>query len=184
MKLVTAALVLWSSTAFARPAPDEPDPPAASDAAPVIKPLPITTISTMPVSTTIPGTWDDRSRSGAWIVTGIAGATAVAAVSWHFLYDRFTHIDKPPPFGIPCQPDYTGGIGDKHNCAAPNVPLTSEQQRKQRIFEAADIGLAIGSGAMLLISAYMWSRHYTPSKTILVSPTANGGAVSYSGTFR
>jgi len=147
-----------------------------------VRPPPIITISTMPVSTTIPGGWDDRPRTAAWLVTGVAGATLAATVGWYFYRDRYTHVDKALNTDTPCQPDYTRGPGDANNCFALQSPETARQQHKQDIWGRTELGLGIATGATMLVAAYVWSRHYTPAHSILVSPTQGGAAVGVNGS--
>ena len=176
MKLVAAVVVLVSSTAFGQPA-DPVDPVEAS----TVQPPPIITISTMPVSTTIPGSWDDEPRTAAWIVTGVAGTTLAAAVTLYFMHDRWTHMDDDSE--TPCQPDRTAGPGDVNDCAAVPVSLADERQRKQALWARTELGLGIATGATMLVAAYAWSRHYTPAHSFLVSPTTNGATASIQGSF-
>ena len=178
MKLVAAVVVLVSSTAFAQPA-DPVDPVEAS----TVQPPPIITISTMPVTKTIPGAWDERPRTTAWVVTGIAGATLVATVGWYFYRDRYTHVDKAYDADMPCQPDYSRGQGDSNNCFALKSPETARQQHKQDIWSRTELGLGVATGATMLVAAYAWSRHYTPAHSFLVSPTTNGATASIQGSF-
>src|SRR4051812_907872 len=145
MKVVAAMLVLVSSTAFGQPAdpvdpvdpvaPVEPSPDTPPPAPPtqVVQPPPIVTISSMPVSTTIPGGWDDKPRPAAWLFAGIAGATFAAAVGWYFYRDRYPHVDKAYDADMPCQPDYSRGQGDSNNCFALKSPETAREQHKQDI---------------------------------------------------
>lgn len=134
----------------------------------------------MPVSKDVPGEWDDGPRTTAWVFTGIAGATLAATVGWYFYRDHYTHVNKPAHDG--CIPELVNGK-DIHNCAALQTAETSRQLHKQDIWNGVELGLGLATGATVLVAAYMWSRHYTPSHRIMVTPTANGGTVSLGGDF-
>ena len=135
----------------------------------------------MPVSKEIPGAWDDNPRTVAWVGTGIATATLAAAIGWYFYHDRYTHIDKQT--SVPCIPNLDGMGHDLNNCAALNVGETTRQQHKQDIWFGTEVGLCVATGATMLVAAYLWSRHYTPARHILVSPTTTGATVSLGGSF-
>jgi len=166
------------------PTEPAPAPPATSTSTtPPPTAPPIVTISTMPVSKQIPGGWDDKPRTAAWIATGVGGATLAAAIGWYFYHDRYTHVDKPPTDDMPCIPSYDSRGHDIHNCSAPHVGETTRQQHKQNIWFGTEVGLCVATGATMLVSAYLWSRHYTPARHILVSPTTNGATVSLGGSF-
>lgn len=195
MNWLAVALLLVSSTAVAQPAaPDEappapaaaadespPPPPAAPAPAAVVMPPattpPIVTISTMPVTKTIPGYWDDEPRTTAWIVTASAGAVAAGLLVWHFAYGTITHVDRAPR--LPgCDP--TDG---SQNCQVVNEQETLAVISKRSMWKNVDLGFGVATGAAALLTAYAWSRHYHASRSILVSPTTTGGEVSYSGSF-
>src|SRR5262249_17882430 len=206
--LMRAALVIvsLSGTALAQPAPAPPTPPrdevilwapvadtpvatqsipartpaATSPAATTGTVAPVT-ISTMPVTKEVPGGWDDGSRTGAWIATGIAGGVLAATVGWYFYRDRYTFVAKP--YDPNCVPDPVVMGGDSHSCNANHPAEDALAEHKSHVWAFTELGLVTATGAASLVAAYVWSRHRIPSRHVVVSAEHGGGTVVMVGSF-
>jgi hypothetical protein len=171
------------TTDLPSPAGDDlqPVPPAPAQVAPPVVTPPVVTISTMPVTRTIDGYWDDRPHTDAWIASGVTAGFVATTLGWWLYESRITYRKRPN--AAACVPEYVGGH-DIHTCSAAIEGFDEIAIGRQQTWNKVLWSLGAATGASAFITACIWARHHHAARHVIeVAPTTGGAQVSLTSAF-